>query len=542
MSRLLNPATQATQVNRVSRVNPGDRSDLLDTRIPLDRPLRISLLTHSTLPRGGVVHALELGDALADAGHHVRLLAPVQAGESLFRKPKSPRCRFIGIPATPVSGDLEALVKQRINDWMRYFETSADAFDTDIFHSQDSISANALANLLEQHRLRGFVRTVHHLDHFTNPSLAAWQQRGYLHASHVCCVSQGWKDTLQRDEGIHAALVCNGVDRARFSPVRDESDVALEALRFVANSGDTKKKRGPVFLSVGGIEARKNTLNALAAYTCWRQMYPADRIAPHGQWWIAGGASLLDHGAYGQRFRDLAQAAGLSVGSTLDDATADIVLLGRVADAQMPALFRAADALLFPSLVEGFGLVVLEALSVGTPVITSRIPPFTEYLPDAAVVWADPMSAHSIAAAMCEALVEQPSQSPSSERAQQRREAGFAVAEQFSWARSANQHIDLYRSIAMPEMHFRVRWPDQSLTDCYSPSLVIKDFLAEGERYPLTTFVDKTREALAIASDRVKAKYGFACSAAADEMARIESCANRFREQPDACVTVESFS
>lgn len=93
----------------------------------------------------------------------------------------------------------------------------------------------------------------------------------------------------------------------------------------------------------------------------------------------------------------------------------------------------------------------------------------------------------------------------------------------------------------MPEMHFRVRWPDQSLTDCYSPSLVIKDFLTEGERYPLTTFVDKTREALAIASDRVKAKYGFACSAAADEMARIETCARRFSDQPDACVTVEAF-
>lgn len=66
----------------------------------------------------------------------------------------------------------------------------------------------------------------------------------------------------------------------------------------------------------------------------------------------------------------------------------------------------------------------------------------------------------------------------------------------------------------MPEMTFAVRWPDGQQTSHYSPSLVMHDFLTVGGRYPVADFVGLTREALAIASDRVKAKYGFACTSA----------------------------
>ncbi|MGI4812269.1 MAG: MSMEG_0570 family nitrogen starvation response protein [Janthinobacterium lividum] len=93
----------------------------------------------------------------------------------------------------------------------------------------------------------------------------------------------------------------------------------------------------------------------------------------------------------------------------------------------------------------------------------------------------------------------------------------------------------------MPEMRFLVRWPDQSLSDCYSPSLVIKDFLVPGTRYPLADFVAQTRTALGIASDRVREKYGFACSAAADQQQEIERLAARFADDAEAMVTVESF-
>ncbi len=93
----------------------------------------------------------------------------------------------------------------------------------------------------------------------------------------------------------------------------------------------------------------------------------------------------------------------------------------------------------------------------------------------------------------------------------------------------------------MPVMHFHVRWPDASESRCYSPSLVVKDFLAPGQRYALADFLDKSRTALHIASDRVEAKYGFACSAALDQLARIEAHAARFAAEPQAAVDVLRF-
>ena len=80
----------------------------------------------------------------------------------------------------------------------------------------------------------------------------------------------------------------------------------------------------------------------------------------------------------------------------------------------------------------------------------------------------------------------------------------------------------------MPEMNFRVRWPDGREMDCYSPSLVVREHLAVGASYPLPEFTRRTREALAIASERVRAKYGFACSKALDQLAAIEAEAATF--------------
>jgi len=91
----------------------------------------------------------------------------------------------------------------------------------------------------------------------------------------------------------------------------------------------------------------------------------------------------------------------------------------------------------------------------------------------------------------------------------------------------------------MPEMHFHVRWPDGRREACYSPSLVVKDFLTPGESYAVEDFDEKTRTALNIASDRVREKYGFACSSAVDQRARIEAAAKL--QPPDCRVTVEAF-
>jgi len=93
----------------------------------------------------------------------------------------------------------------------------------------------------------------------------------------------------------------------------------------------------------------------------------------------------------------------------------------------------------------------------------------------------------------------------------------------------------------MPEMRFRIRWPDGVQESCYSPSLVIKDYLQPGETYNLGEFLTRARTALNIASERVKARYGMPCSLALGQLARIESAAGRFLAIPDPYVTVEGF-
>lgn len=68
----------------------------------------------------------------------------------------------------------------------------------------------------------------------------------------------------------------------------------------------------------------------------------------------------------------------------------------------------------------------------------------------------------------------------------------------------------------MPEMTFEVRWPDGSTQRCYSPSLVVHDYLATGGRYRVDDFVDRVGRAMAEASERVRARFGFACASAAE--------------------------
>lgn len=94
----------------------------------------------------------------------------------------------------------------------------------------------------------------------------------------------------------------------------------------------------------------------------------------------------------------------------------------------------------------------------------------------------------------------------------------------------------------MPEMHFTVRWPDNTVSDCYSPSLVIKDYMEVGASYSVADFTERSRTALNIASERVRAKFGYACSSALDQLARIEHKAGEFGAAPDAQVTIEKFS
>jgi uncharacterized repeat protein (TIGR04042 family) len=94
----------------------------------------------------------------------------------------------------------------------------------------------------------------------------------------------------------------------------------------------------------------------------------------------------------------------------------------------------------------------------------------------------------------------------------------------------------------MPAMHFRVRWPDASETECYSPSSVVKDYVAEGNSYAVDDFMTRITEALHIASERVRQKFGFACSRAMDQLVELELAASGFDGQENAHVTVVGFS
>ncbi len=93
----------------------------------------------------------------------------------------------------------------------------------------------------------------------------------------------------------------------------------------------------------------------------------------------------------------------------------------------------------------------------------------------------------------------------------------------------------------MPEMRFRIRWPDGVAETCYSPSLVIKDHFVPGATYPVADFLARSRTALTIASDRVKTRYGAACSRALGQLARIEAQGARFADRPEARVAVDAF-
>jgi len=93
----------------------------------------------------------------------------------------------------------------------------------------------------------------------------------------------------------------------------------------------------------------------------------------------------------------------------------------------------------------------------------------------------------------------------------------------------------------MPELYFHVRWPDGETQRCYSPSTVIEDYLTPGGVYELGEFVERSRTALGIASDRVREKYGFTCTGALDQLARIEETAAAYASFEGARVAVEAL-
>ena len=89
----------------------------------------------------------------------------------------------------------------------------------------------------------------------------------------------------------------------------------------------------------------------------------------------------------------------------------------------------------------------------------------------------------------------------------------------------------------MPETYWTVRWPDGAEERCYSPSSVVSELFEPGTSYPLPDFLARSRVAMERASNRVAAKYGYACTSAMAQLDRIEAQAARFEGQDGAVVT-----
>jgi glycosyltransferase-like protein len=375
--------------------------------------LKIALFTYSTKPRGSVIHTLELAEALHQLGHRVCVYAldPDNTGFDFLLS-----CDYQPIPARLAPKEIDALVRQRIGEFVDYLSQSN--LNADCYHAQDCLSANALAILLQQQRIPHFIRTVHHIENYNSPSLQECQERSIREATLCLCVSQYWQSELRTQFRIEASRVVNGINLQRFSPIRNGLESVLRQRMGL--------KGWPIYLTVGGIEPRKNSLRLLQAFAQVLKHYPTAQLV------IAGGATLFDYQAYRDEFFELVAQLGIEIGCSL-------ILPGVLSGQELPALYRLATAFVFPSIQEGWGLVVLEAIACGLPVITSDHPPFTEFLSHKTAILVNPESVEAIASALH--LVLQP------ELAMSLVQQSQSILPSYTWKNSAKLHLQYYQSL-----------------------------------------------------------------------------------------------
>jgi glycosyltransferase-like protein len=380
---------------------------------------RVAMVTYSSKPRGGVVHAVELAEALHRRGVQVHLFALGDPSQGFYRAVRAPHTLF---PAPGGGGTLEERVFRSIDALADGLAGHlSDGFD--IVHVQDCIAAGAALRLRQRGLRATILRTVHHVDDFTTPGLIECQRRSIVEPDSLLVVSEPWREALARDFGVTAQVVTNGVDAARFARPPD------------VNGNDLRRRVGAedrfLFLTVGGIEPRKGSLELVEALAAVRA-----KVAPPPVLAVVGGHSFQDHGPY--RGRALARARELGIDR-------DLVVLGTVSDTELRRWYWAADSFVFPSVKEGFGLVVLEALAAGLPVIATDIPVFRSYLAHGETAL---LSRPAEAAALTEAMA-----NVIRDDALRRRlgTAGPEVAARFSWGRTAAQHAEVYGQLALAQ-------------------------------------------------------------------------------------------
>jgi glycosyltransferase-like protein len=376
----------------------------------------IALVTYSTKPRGGVVHTLALAEALTAAGVAVHVVTLAEPGADFFRHTAVP---YTLVPAPPPADTLEQRVFDSVDALEKGLRSFGDRFA--LVHTQDCISARAAARVRDAGIGPRVVRTVHHIDDFTTTALIDCQRQAVLEPDAILVVSEVWREILRTQFGVDAQVVHNGVDVARFAPIAPAWRTALRTRVGAAEEF--------LFLAVGGIEPRKGSVHLFEAFARLRE-----RMTPPPVLAVIGGQSFQDYQQYRADALEQLGQLGLTLGR-------DVVLLGTVPDAEMAAWYRAADALAFPSVKEGFGLAVLEAMSAEIPVVTSDLPVFREYLVagrDAlmAPVGDIPTLTDALHAVATDAVLRK-----------ELVEAGRLVAARFSWPASAEEHRAVYSGL-----------------------------------------------------------------------------------------------
>jgi glycosyltransferase involved in cell wall biosynthesis len=214
-------------------------------------------------------------------------------------------------------------------------------------------------------------------------------------------------------EKVH--VIYPGIDHSRFRPL-DVRDLTHVAARYSLDR--------PFVLYVGNLAARKNVPTLLrAVYRLKKSGFWRDRRVV-----LAGSASPGLPG-YAEVLAAI-KKLGLQQ---------EAILLGYVPDDDLPAIYNLAEAVALPSLHEGFGLPIVEAMACGRPVIASNCSSLPEVAGDAALL-VDPRDDEAWAEALSRVLTDEGFRESMVER-------GLARAREFNWEKSAGETLRVYRGV-----------------------------------------------------------------------------------------------
>lgn len=266
-----------------------------------------------------------------------------------------------------------------------------------------------------------YVVTIHDLVPLFFPHVVPWKHRLFFRlfmkpAARTADVILTDSYHSQRDivRYLHVAKEKIRVTYLGYTP--REVDARQNIARVLKTYGITL----PYLLFVGVQEPKKNLERLLEAFALLLRM---SSINPHIQLVLAG--------SKGWMYSHLSQYAH-------DLGVADQVLFtGFVPDDHLPALYHGAEAFVFPSLYEGFGLPVIEAMTYGVPVVTSLASSLPEIVGDAAVL-VDPHAPEAIRDGMAEVLLDP-------QKAAEMRKKGREQAQKFSWKRTAEETYAAYQ-------------------------------------------------------------------------------------------------